>query len=133
MLYAGCLSTSHWIIFSWSWTPWATWGWTLSCSMIMSSVSLPSCLFFILVQIFWITLHKQFAITVLSQNWKYRSRRLWMSKNAVNQTTFVAWISSVGIKRSVSIKCLLLFLWVQHCDTTSHDGPKSTAETHYLQ
>ena len=111
MLYAGFLSTSHCMTFSWSWTLWATSGWTLSCSMIMPSVSLPACLFFIFVWTFWITLLEQSAMIMLSHNLKSKSRNLWMSKNAVNQKMFVARISSVGIKRSVSIKCLLLFLW----------------------
>jgi hypothetical protein len=60
--------------------PRTTCGWTVSCNMIMPSVSLPACLFLILVWRFWITLHEQFAMIVLSHNLKYRSRHLWMSK-----------------------------------------------------
>jgi hypothetical protein len=52
-VHAGCLSTSHHMAFSLSWTLWATWGEALSHSKKMPSVCLPGHLVFILINSLW--------------------------------------------------------------------------------
>lgn len=109
-LYAGCSSTSHCMTSGWSWTPWATWWQALSCSRVITLMSL--------LWLFLILVHR-FEV-VNSDRWHWLCHYvLWHPK------VWVGWCSSGPVWADLphgtpSLNCAVSFMLLTQLTALSY-------------